>query len=232
MDLVLLLSGLFGWFASDIFISWWVLHRMWWVLPFFAWQGNHITSGQPNGTSPSLHPSFLSKIYGTNCCTKGLSTKHSHTPSLLKGWQIPAISCLAAWTSIKLHSKPLTPSYGPAAERCLSIQNKAFKPASTDRHFYLWRAGYHEILTHDIRFYIPCFGLHWKCAQQETQHQMERALLSPARLPSPASLLDHKPTPFCRGAETAFCPKIHHQTRDKMGTAPNLPQEAQDQADS
>lgn len=108
-------------------------------------QGSHITSGQPNGNRPSLQlyhhcipVSCQAKTRGTNCSTKGLSRKHSHSHTAFpRPGKFQQQALFGALTFIKLYSKSLTSSYGPAAEWSLNIRNKAFKPASTDRHFYL-----------------------------------------------------------------------------------------------
>lgn len=184
MDLVLLLGGLFGWFDGDIFIYWWILHRIWWILLCLclflctwskrSWSDavpkeKAVTSPQDNQMetvplckSISSASQFLVRLkYMEQTSPPRNWTESTHTLKLYSQGLTSFNNkpCLAALAFIKLLSKSLTSSYGPAAEWHLNIQNKAFKPISTGRHFYLWRAGKDEILTshslHDIHFHIP-----------------------------------------------------------------------------
>lgn len=172
MDLVLLLGSLFGWFTGDVFIYWWVLHRKWWILPCFcmflctwskrSWsdavsKDKAVTSPQVNQmetvplcSSIATASQFLARLKHVEQTAPPRDWAESTHTLTLPSQGLANFNnkpCLAVLTFIKLYSKSLTSSYGPAAEWSLNIRNKAFKPASTHRHFYLWRAGQDEILT-------------------------------------------------------------------------------------
>lgn len=217
-------------------------------------QSHHLWSTKWNQSlSADLSPVYPSFLSGKNIWKKLLHQRHraesAHTLHLSSQClaKFNNKPCLAALTSIKLHSKSLSSSYGPAAERCLNIQNKAFEPTSTDISISegLGRMKYSHSPPMTFIFTYPTSCLPRKCTQQETQHpeQTERGfcstLLSPARTPSSASHSLHclitlpGPRPnILQRCRNAFCPKTHNHTWNKMGTAPNLPQEAWNQAGS